>query len=877
MADVGISYSHRDDAAAARVRQAFTSRGVSVWMDESGTDADLGAAGITLPWGQSHWEVITNEFAAADVIVVIDTSNWRESTYCQDEYKFVRHWGKWIEFIDPTEDSEEFDARIAAIAALLDGRGPVTGAHTRMVQLARTRGTGPAKSRLERLISREGERDALAVLTAEQSSSGLTITPEIAAVAAGVVAQANAVKRRLSQIATTAIAILAVLAIAGVAGMFFARAGERTAAAASARAQSLDFANRSLHESDTLKALSLAQQAGAADNTRTSADAISIATANDVRLRTLILGPEEYYGANLAAHAPILVGSTLEKLVVVDTDSGTRRRSIDVPDSIQLGTVAVSSDGNTAAFVTRGARFLHLVDLNTGQTIIDGEGSVSALTTGDGDDLWWSNDGGELVQSSFRDLAAGVPPTRHRLPAAALAVSVTPSRGLLDYVDLTGWLHSVTYGNEGLHEVDAFQLTAADKVAAPSRQAPALVKRCGENLFGAVAGSSRLFGTKFKRVDGLLETDRLPFGQLSAVVCNPDNTAWYSMLLRGGPEPFVEGTGHPILPTGSLRYLPAVDPSGTRTAVLTNDGKFYELRDGRIQSWPAPGARSVLPLTDAEYLIADNGDVIDTRTGSTTGTVGPAFLQRSVSSLARDALVAAAGATLVHIDALGATQPIGTFEGADYRSLRPGADCTQFVLTLRNRAMLFAASGQYNRTIPVKGLDSGESLVDSDISPDGQTLGFLTNTGRIGMITVDENPDTVLAPEFASVQVSAGTQARTSFVPANGGFAVFSTDGAVHLFDASLGVTNTAFYGVAPEAISAAGSWLVASSTSLGTTVYDGASLNAVDRVRPEQVKMVASTVRLDAARRELVGLQNYEGEDAEHSARIRVPLPGMR
>lgn len=844
-------------------------------MDETGANAESGAEAITLPSGQSHWEVITDEFAAADVVVVLDTPNWRESPYCQDEYRFVGHWGKWVEFIDGTQSAELIAERATAIAALVAERSTVTGAHTRLVQSARARDAPPSGSRLDRMFGREGERDALAVLSADHRSTGLTITPQLAASAATTLQRANSAKQRVRRIATVAVCLLTVLATLGVIGMFFARSGERAAAAALNRAQSLDLADRSLREPDTIKALTLAREAGQQDSTQAATDALNISTANDIRMRTLILGPEEYYGANLAAHAPILLGSALDKLVVTDTETGLRQRSIDVPDSIQIGTVAVSADGTAAVFATRGSRTLRLINLTTGQAVTSGGSAVSAVTTSDGNDLWWSNDGGDLMRSTFSDLDSGVPPMRYQLPGAAIALSVSPERGLVDFIDGTGQLHTSMYSNDALTEVEVKQVTTPENMPSSAKQASATLKRCGDNLFGAIAGNG-IRGTQFTQLNGVLETERMPMAQLAGVVCNPDGTAWYSRLVSERPQSFIEGTAHPILPLGSRRYVPALDPSGTRTAVLTNDGTFYELGTDRIRTWPAASSMSVMPLADADYLINDNGDVINSRTETVTGNVGPAFLQESVSTLARDALVATPTAMLIHIAADGATASAGPFSAENYSSLHPGSDGTQFVLTLHDRVSLRAATGEPATEIPVKDLGAGEYLADSDISPDGRTLGFVTNTGRVGMVSVEDNPDAVLAPEFAHLQVSSGTQGRVRFVPATGAFAVFSTDGVARLMDDSLETSSTAFYGVAPASLSANGSWLVASS-SLGTTVYNGSDLSAVDRVTADQFEMTPETIRIDVANRELVGLRNYSGEDAKSSDRVRIPLPGMR
>lgn len=873
MADVAISYSHLDAELAGRVRQEFISNGSAVWMDEAG-DYSGGAEDITLPWGQAHWDVITTEFAAANVVVVVDTARWRASRYCQDEYQFLTTWGKWVEFIDATTGitPERLAERVRSIVGMALERRPVTAAHARLVRLVRS-GFERPHSRVERLLGRAEERDARTLLTSTPDSSGVTMTEALAGHARTALERARYAKRRLRQMAVAATAILAVLALVGVVALVFARSGYRAAAAASSRSQALELAARAQSEFDTLKALGFAREAEGLAHNKTSQEAVNVATANDARLRTIVLGPQEYLGAVWAADAPIVVGYSASKIAVIDTDSGVESKVIDVPDGIQIGTLAVSRDGARAAFVTRGDRSLHVVDFADGGMQDLPYSDVSAVSTGDGEELWWASDDRSLYRAALTRLPAGDAATRYELPAAALALDISPERKVVDYADVGGRVHTATYDGTGLSELEAIDVAPPDMVAQSSRQAPAAIKRCGDNVFGGIEGSAAIRGTVFSRFNGALTTGRL-FGSITKPVCNEDNTAWYTLLTTGKPITFVDGSSRPIVPSGSMRYLPVADPKDKRTAVLTNDGKLYQVRAYRTDEWPAEGAMALLPMSSAEYYVRSDGSVVNVATGAVTGTIGSPY-GVSASVIADNALVLT-DAGLAHIDSSGHPETVLEGDASRFRWLRAGADGQHFVATLENSAILFTPDGRSRQVIRINGLESSEGLVDTDISPDGRIVAFSTDEGRIGTVSIDPSAGTVSDAQMWDQRLPGGAGTHLTFVPGTGNLVVAPNDGAVRLLDDEFNVLATSFYGSTVDHVMATGHWVALTSMRLGTVLYDARDLVVQDRITQEQVTTSPNSVRLDATHKRLAALSISDPEAGEGSDGYHVPLPGL-
>lgn len=877
MANIAISYSHRDDALAARIRSAFLAHGLTVWMDEVEGDS-VAAENISLPWGQAHWDIITAEFASADVIVVADTPNWRASRYCQDEYGYVRHYGKWVEFlpIDPADpDTDRLAPRIADIAAATHARRPVTSAHARLVTVART-GQAPRQSRFERLLHRSAEQDARLLLSSSPTESGVTVTEELSWYAQASLERGRQARKRLRRMATSATAILAVLALVGVGALFLARAGQRSAAASSARSQALELASRAGQEPDTVTARRLAEQASAQLKDNTTASAVNIASANDQRLRTLVAEPHGYFGAAWSPSAPVIVGYSRNELVAIDADTGATKATVTVPDEIQMGTVAVSADGATAVFAGRGNRNLHVAKLVDGQlTDLPFQG-VSAVSTGNGTELWWATDDGALFRSTFNEVNNGATPARHALPSSALAIDVSADRGLLDYVGTDGYLRTIGYWDPTFPELGAVEFAAADYIGGASEQIAATVKRCGDNIYGSVVGRTGFQGsTKFTLVDGTLSTSVQRMYSGYTPVCNDDGTAWTTGTSLLGPRALV-GDNRPILPhRDAVRSIAVTDPSNTRSAVLTDRGTLYLVpRERQITSQPAPGALALLPMSSGEFHLTERGDVVRAGTGEITGTVGTPFAPATASVLGENAMIISSDG-LTRIDRDGHTSLAVSNRGnMEFNYLRAGADGSHFVAVLDDLVTLISADGARSRAVGLSGLEDRETLIDADIAPDGASLLVATNAGRIATVALDES--TSSAPQFAATQFPGGIHTRVSYVPATGDIVIVPADGTVRLLDRQLDEKAAAFHGEAPDYLATASSWVLVSSPVRGTTIYDANSLVVQDQIATGAVSLSPQTVRLNITRPELVGLA-VDGSDGEKTTRKSVPIFGVQ
>lgn len=883
MAEIGISYAHVDAPAAIAVRRALVGHGLSVWMDEADEASD-NAESIGLPWGQAHWDVITAEFAAANVIVVIDTPAWRQSRYCQDEYAFVHDWGKWVEFLD-ADEGPPVPARIAEIVDRLTMRQAMTSAHARLMEAART--TAPRHtSRLERLLHHGEERDARLLLSSSPEVDGIAVTYRLGPYAEAAIERSRQARKRLRRLAVSTLAMLAVLALVGVTALTVTRAGERAATQSAARSQALELAARSSTEVDTNKALAQAHEADRLSPSRESTEAVNIATANNARLRTIVVGPQDYMAATWAAEAEVLVAYAGNRLTVLDAETGDQLRSITVGDSIRLGSVVVSADADLAVFVTGDGRQMQVADLNTGDVRAAHIQGVNAVTTGDGTELWWTADGG-LYRGAFATLDTAAPQP-YPLANPALTVAVTADQKLVDYIDSRGVLHSNTYDATSITETGTLAIVPQEPgpetpspisapisnpaaVADPTSSSPASLKRCGDNLFGGIRGLSALKGTTFTMIEGTLETDR-QYGTPRTPVCNPDNTAWYSSVMPGGPS-HTYGAA-PWLPGGSERELPVTDPSNTRVSAITNNGRLYHVPTIPIESYGADGVVTMLRIGGTEYLVHADGRIVDAVSGAETGRV-PSPIDTASAAAATDFGVLATQGMLWRIDAAGRATELMPLAQTSIHSIRAGSNGATFICASTDSiTTIDPATGTHSR-VDIDGLDSGEMPVDADISPTGDALSFVTDAGRVGTMTLS-GTEVVAAPQFSGETFAMGTRTQLAYIPGTGELIVASNDGTIRLFDSNLRVTEINFFGGAVDTLLTSGRFAALNSDTLGTTVYEGSTLTALDHVPTDVSSLSSETVALEPVHSRLSGIGVRDPQTGEDSVRRYIPLPTL-
>lgn len=858
MAELSISYSHQDELLAARVRKLLNARGRSVWIDESG-DYSATGEGVNLPWGQAHWEVITREFAAAQTVVVLDTPNWRQSPYCADEYRFLQEWGKRVEFINLTTQpvtDEYLSAQVDAILAGLNENRELTAAHTRIVEAARLGGTRSG-SLFDRLLNRGEARDAHVLLDADLADSGLTVTPPVEVHARNAISTAERTRRRLRRLGITTVATLAILAVVGVAAMFFARAGNRSAAVSAAHSESLDLSVRATTEPDTLIAKSYAAQAITLDPTSEAKSAVNIAQARDERTRVVTMDDLDYFAAAWSGDGNVVAGASRSKLQTVEVHSGARGPVIDLADPLQLNTLVISASGDRAAY--RGAKTgsLHLVDLRGGQSVWTSIQTDVVSVTSDGNDIWFGTGDHGLWSMPFEPGAA--PVKRADLGSTALALAVSERAAGMDLVDDRGNLRSITLNSTGLQQLSSQSIAPAESLAPASRGGVAVVRRCGANVFGAIEGRFAIHGVEFSAVDGQLATKR-HFGNAFPMECSPSKTGVWSGSLGTPPT----GEGAPLLPAGALRYVVANSPVGDRSAVLTNTGLLY-LPNSTITRETNPNFSAAFAVGGANYVVHPNGDITKPGDVEPLSNIGPKFGRR-IAGPVRDQAAFLLPDGVIAVDSGGRKNRLAD---GHFDAVRESSDGRNFILTSAgNVVVLLDAVTGGGREVKVNGMSPDTSIRDADVSPDGKHMVVVTSDGRLGNVEVATG-------QARRVGIELGASSRNSvcFVSPDE-YVVTSGDGAVRLMDTSDNPVITVGFGGAVDNLTHVGQYLVASSADVGSKILDARTLVTKDLIPAEMAPLNPRTVRVNMKTKRL------EGTALEHDVKypepdfISVPLP---
>lgn len=252
MADIAISYAHCDVDDAIALRASLLAIGCTVWMDDPGENADASSTGI--PVGRAHWEVIEKELAAALQIVVIDRLEWRTREYCQKEYRLCQSLGKSIILLTPND----LVTAAPQISATIAANERVLAAHARLA----SRALSPRErhSWLQRIVFQRAAHDAELVTTAHPGA-GVEMTPLLREVAEEEIRTAQNTRRRLRSIGTQIVSGLLVLAVLAGIAWRLSSGWSREAVSAERAAEALELASQSSTAVDTVRGVSLAEQA----------------------------------------------------------------------------------------------------------------------------------------------------------------------------------------------------------------------------------------------------------------------------------------------------------------------------------------------------------------------------------------------------------------------------------------------------------------------------------------------------------------------------------------------------------------------------------------------------------------------------------------
>lgn len=855
MAEIAISYSRLDDETAHAVRDELVRAGYAVWIDETRKYDDT--ASLNIPLGQQHWAIICREFAAAHLTLVIDTPNWHESRYCQKEHEFLLTWGKWVEFYVPGTGSP------VPLAQQLSQRQRLTGAHARVVQLAHS-GTLHSASLVERLLRRTEARDAEMLLDDDVTTAGITISDELGRAARDLVDAARKWRVRLLRALTALTLVLAVLVVFAVVE-WTVSAARRDAAVRSANlAQSLNEASLAQEEADTAKALQLAGKAVSHADTAAAVDALGIARANDHRLRAIGIDRHAYRRAQWAAEAPIIVAYAGNSVQQFDATTGRQTAAIELNANHGNASLAVSASGDRAV-IADGTLWILDFRANSVRQLTE---NVNLVATAEGEDLWTvsSHDAGVMLQRrSFDALESGAVSAAYRLSTEPKAMAIDSRHRTVDYLDGAGALRTVGYDGDQLREIATNEVLPAAEV--DSKSTLFAITRCGESVYGNVPKRG-IHDQKFRRTGQTLVTDAVPLA-IRQPVCNPDGSAW-AFYPASRETDTLFGTTRPFVPWGSNSYIPVCDPVGSRTAVVTPDGWLYIMPGERIEYADVGTVRALIRFPHNEFHINTDGEIVDTATGSVTGTLGTVRLLSTIATTLGDIAAISTDNAILRIDSHGRPLAPIPMDDTEIHSLRAGSDGQTFVVVDSRGVALLARDGTLRR-IPNDWLQTDRRPIDADVSPDGRHLVVSDTGGRVALL----DPDAASTPRVWPQSMPASSTLAVGYISSTANIVVLGADGIVRLLDHDLNTVASSYLGDTPQQLDLYGDTIVVTSARLGITLYDTQTLHIKDRI-PRTVTRVYAFA-LDPASAELLGLQLPESDKPDAgTSRTRIPLPTL-
>lgn len=814
MADIAISYSHRQWNEALAVRAALEARGLTVWIDDAGAEQDLEDVGI--PVGQEHWTVISTEFRDADLVCIIDTSDWVASAYCQQEYEYCRRLGKRLDRVDAVPTESQLDALAAAVRE----HGAVLGPHSRI--LDRVEGVGEQYASLsERLSGLQDERDARALLAADAGAAGITIVPAVLAHATAAIERSRRRRRRLTTGAVALVTVLVVLAAASGVGLLLAGANEAAAKIDAARSRSLLLASRSASSADTGVALRLARQAVHLSASPATQEALAVATARSSRWTSTKLRAEQLLSGVWAAGADVVVVNSKFRLQVVRVGHPT----VDFPvqQGVVGGMVALASDGGTAAVASRGARDLLLVDLLTGRVRDTHIAGLSALSTTDGHRIWFGLKNGQLFSAALAHGALGSPARAATLPSPAIAISAT-SRSIA-VVTNDGWFRSgrIDGTEASMRQNEAVPKTYPGATTYP--QFGGTLTRCGDVLYGTYIGGAVL-GSRFTvGPDGRLQrVGEVGFPDDPAV-CSPDGP-WRVSEIRGAPSAFLGRGSAPTPPFPSERYTAIADPTGKRSAIASDDGLLMFAGPlASLTSTSPTDVAAVLSPGGHRYLVRASGAIVDATTSRSTGTLPSPFLPATVSDVGDASFIATADGVR-RVDAEGRVSTVDIGDVSSFRWLHAASDGTHAVVAEAGRVLLLDARGATVGSVSLPWLSADDEVDDADLSADGRSLVIVTIFGDV--TTVDLATSKRIRTWGGSIPVSNTTHL---VVTRQGDVALFAADGLARLLDPALRMKSATTLDGAVERAQSGRSAILLGLRTGGAVLLDPRTLRAVDRI----------------------------------------------
>lgn len=872
MADIAISYSHRDMDFVRAVEQRARAAGHSVWLDDP-SDRDAYGAGMTMPSGQNHWDVISREFLNATAVVVLRTPNWEGSEYCRREQLLLTEWGKWTAYVTPG-DVSGFERLLADF----DRYAQLAEAQARLIDAARQGGHGRT-SIVERLLARSEAADAQLVIDEAATAPWPLLTPVLDPYLREVLARRSAGRRRLRQTALTSVSILSILALLSVVAWVVAVFAQRTAQENADRSRAMALIAQSETEPDTMRAVALAKEAVTLNPGRASSDSLAVAQDRDRRLRTGSVRRGNAYALVLAPTGTAAASVGVDEIHVFDRDTGDPVATIDDSVGPVFGSLLFTPDGSKIVYIDKRLQLVKRPVAGGPPTTL--ASSVRSLAS-DGHRLWWSS-GSQLVSAGFD----GEDRKSTSVERALSALSIDPGQGLADGIDTSGRLVTFRLAGGQATLRSARAIGGGDKQYSSGSRLNPVVVRCGERAFGVLPN----YKMKLRATHFVADSDRIELVRGSSgfgpPVCLSDDDALATSIhnsvrtFRGSPIPRFRSVT--TAEERQSRLAVARAPDG-RVYVVSPEGKLYSFEPSFAATIAAPPeevtnavdsrgeAPSETAATSAEVIalgqveggvigFSSAGKVLDLNDGSVIfpgwGEIYPGMLAVNSSGTA---ITTGRGQLIVGADRKVYTVP-HTGDPMNQVGLTSSGDEKSFVAAYVDHADVIGKTGQLERTVRFSWIDEDDGIVAAALAPDGKHVAVATHSGRVALVKDGENPI------FLETPLAVGLSKQIA-VTKTGDVLVTTPDGRIlrlrHEGD-ELRVKGAVLYGAPAVNLSVSGDRVLVAGRYTDSAVYRADDLGAVARVSSSLARQYS--VQLSNSSRQMIGID-------PGGRVVRVPLP---
>lgn len=863
MADIAISYSHRDSDIAGRLEYELTAAGRTVWLDDPRERASYGS-GITLPSGQNHWEVISGEFLRADVVVVVATADWAESEYCQREYQFLREWGKWVVFISlPSEPNTRTGTSsghpTTTLSVLLDQLArneALASAHARLAVAAHHSDDRPDGSVVERMLRRTESSDARRVLAEASSAPWQPISPSLDAYINRVLKNERRNRRRMRGAGIVVVTILAVLALAGVTAYVAATIARNQAQDAADRAQSISLASQSESVDSTVEAVELAQRAVELHRDSLSLNALAVAKDRDNRLRVVTMSADQYISLVLSPSGRRALAATRDSIRVFDTNTGTTVRQFTGTVGPRFGSMVFSPAGDRIIYVDGNADLVSAsIEVGPSRILAQNVQTVGASSS----QLWWS-----ISETLYAGDFDGRVHFSARTGTRLAAMSIDDGQRIVDTVGTDGTLSSFSYDDAKLTLNGTREIGGGNR-SIRSSVLNSVVKRCGKHVFGVVPNYKlALLATEFHAFEGTIAIKKSTSGAQPPVCLGKDN-AWTTDIY--GSQEMLNGGARPFFPRVEQRLAIAAGAEGRLYALATSGRLYSMLPTAMATVSDGNGALEIAKLGSTTIGLTADNRVIDASTGRLVASgLGSFYPNTLVQNQTSAAFLSTAGLVIVHES--GRVRVI-THPLDNLSSLTSTGDGNHYLMSFDRSVTVIDPEGTESNSWNFPWIRDDDTVVSAATSVDGRRLVVSTARGLVGVMAV-EAPQ---SPRFLDQPLPQGRQSRVAFAP-SGDLLVSTPQGQLRLISSSMTTKRSIVFGAPAEMLQVDGDRVLVTAGSIGAVVYSLDDLRTVARISSGFAS--PSTMRLTKSARQITGARisiSEDGEISDQTSLVVVPL----